>query len=229
MTQEFTANHLPRPICKEYLYGKAVNEYYSLICVVMVFLTDSLFYWLSTRLGKFARFDSLRREQIFVSLLLFTFLVFNNSVLLVLARANFDDSSFKLLSSMFSKGNSADFGPEFYRDMGTLMLLNAVILSARPVINFCFMKSAWSLVRFYKSNLRYRYHLNNDVDDMKFFELFVGPHYNFATSTASTNCLAFITIVFGLAFPILYPVCLLGVVAQYCVERYSLATFHQLP
>ena len=39
----------------------------------------------------------------------------------------------------------------------------------------------------------------------------------------------FITIVFGLAFPLFYIVCILSFVIKYTVERYTLARFYKLP
>lgn len=56
-----------------------------------------------------------------------------------------------------------------------------------------------------------------------------GPEYNFSSKAASLNCVIFMTISLGTAFPYFYGIALFAIVVQYIVERYSLAVFYKLP
>ena len=64
---------------------------------------------------------------------------------------------------------------------------------------------------------------------MKYEEIFGAPEYQFHKKLASLNAAVFITIVFGLAFPLFYIVCIFAFVIKYTVERYTLARFYKLP
>jgi hypothetical protein len=76
---------------------------------------------------------------------------------------------------------------------------------------------------------KYKNHTNNDTDNMKFLELKSGPEYNFCSKAASLNCVLFMTVSLGTAFPFFYGIALFAIVIQYIVERYSLAMFYKLP
>jgi len=71
--------------------------------------------------------------------------------------------------------------------------------------------SELKLSRYIKTNFFYKNHSNNHTDNIKFLEMNVGPEYPFQVKLASLNALLFITIVFGLAFPLLYPISILGI------------------
>ena len=71
--------------------------------------------------------------------------------------------------------------------------------------------------------------MNNRNDTLKFEELYAAPEYNFHKKMASLNAAVFITIVFGIAFPLFYVVCLIAFIIKYLVERYTLAMFYRVP
>jgi hypothetical protein len=104
-----------------------------------------------------------------------------------------------------------------------------VILALQPIIyvslEYCYLKCD----RYVKKNHSYKNHKNNHTDNIKFLEMNVGPEYPFQLKTPSLNVLLFITLVFGLAFPLLYVIAILGIILQYMVERYTLAKFYRLP
>ena len=103
-----------------------------------------------------------------------------------------------------------------------------ILLSIRPVIEIAFELLLVSIRRSIK-NRSYQYHTNNNNDILKYEEIYAAPEYHFHKKFASLNAAVFITIVFGIAFPIFYIVCMFAFVVKYVVERYTLARFYQLP
>jgi len=67
------------------------------------------------------------------------------------------------------------------------------------------------------------------TENLNFLRLVAGPRYDLELRPASLNALLISTIVFGCALPLLYPVCLAGVVVQYLNERLTLAKVYRLP
>lgn len=108
------------------------------------------------------------------------------------------------------------------------MFANLIFLALRPVIEIAFELLYVSVKRSIK-NRAYQYHSNNSNDCLKYEEIFGAPEYLFHKKLASLNAAVFITIVFGLAFPLFYIVCILAFVIKYVVERYTLARFYKLP
>mmetsp|Transcript_12409 Transcript_12409/g.20845 ORF Transcript_12409/g.20845 Transcript_12409/m.20845 type:complete len:335 (-) Transcript_12409:40-1044(-) len=87
----------------------------------------------------------------------------------------------------------------------------------------------YRMVRFYRQQVKYRSHGNNNLDSIKFMELHAGPEYLFHMKTASLNAVIFIALAMGLAFPLLFLIALLAIAVQYIVERYTLARVYRLP
>ena len=104
-----------------------------------------------------------------------------------------------------------------------------MILSLRPVINVAAEVVFIKFDRWLKTRYLYSTHDNNQSDNMKYLELNAGPEYNFSVKTASLNVVIFMTVMFGMAFPMFYMICLFGVVIQYITERYTLAVWYRLP
>ena len=75
----------------------------------------------------------------------------------------------------------------------------------------------------------YKNHTNNLEDNLKFFELYVGPEYYLQLKSAPTNACIFISLIFGHAFPYFYFLALFSIIIQYIVERFSIAYFYRQP
>jgi len=165
------------------------------------------------------------------SVTIFVCLLLNSCILPMLLQANFStDYPGSFMDNTFSfGGRNSDFSSNWYRDIGPQLILNLVFLSILPVIMVTAEYLQLRANRFFKRHFYYKGHNNNMTDNMKFLELNAGPEYNFVTKTASLNCVLFITLVFGAAFPVFYLIAVVAVIIQYSVERYTLACFYRLP
>ena len=67
------------------------------------------------------------------------------------------------------------------------------------------------------------------TDLLKIVDLYAGPEYCFYYKCAQTKILVFMCMIFGPAFPILYLICLVGIIIQYFLERILLTYFYKLP
>jgi hypothetical protein len=170
------------------------------------------------------RTHSLSTERVLTSFTLFATLFVDNCVLPILVRSNFKEYGVKTFD-----GRNTDFGASFYPDVGHQLVLNLLILSLRPVLNMSSEVLWTKLSRWVKTSFTYIAHDNNMSDNIKYLEMYAGPEYNFQRKSASLNVVIFMTVVFGFAFPLFYPICLFGVMIQYITERYTLAIWYRLP
>ena len=126
-------------------------------------------------------------------------------------------------------GRNSDFGFMWYQDIGSQLLISMILLSLHPIINTLFEMIVLKSLRYLRRFHFYRHHDNNQVDNIKFLELYAGPEYQFQRKTATLNAVLFISICLGTAFPIFYIIALFAIIIQYIVERYTLAVFYRLP
>ena len=148
----------------------------------------------------------------------------------ILVRSNFSEySNDPELAAIFSSGTNTDFGDAWYQQFSYLLIINASVLALTPVINAC-GQSVWIKVsRWIKREFIYASHDNNATDNIKYLELNAGPEYQFELKTAPLNCVLFTTLIFGMAFPLLYAVAIVAILIQYVTERYTLAMLYRLP
>lgn len=151
-------------------------------------------------------------------------LLLDTCILPILVRSNFSEYGIKQFD-----GRNTDFGASFYPDVGHQLVLNLLILSLRPLINVSFEVLWLKFSRYFRLNFLYSTHDNNLTDNIKYLELNAGPEYCFQRKTAALNVVIFMTLMFGVAFPLFYPICLFAVIIQYITERYTLAVWYRLP
>ena len=147
----------------------------------------------------------------------------------LMVRANFNEyGRDSWVAYFFNNGRYSDFNDEWYQVVGSQLFATLILMSIRPVIEMAFEILAVKIKRSMKDR-NYKHHTNNYSDALKYEEMFAAPEYNFHKKIASINATVFITIVFGIAFPIMYIVCIFAFFVKYVVERFTLARFYRLP
>jgi hypothetical protein len=175
------------------------------------------------------RYFSLEKERAAISFAMFLSLVIDACIIPILVRSNFDEyGKDSFIVYFFNNGRYSDFGAECYPILGKQLYFTLILLSIRPILE---MLGEASLIKIKRSikNHSYRFHRNNDTDPLKYLELYAGPEYKFHKKMASLNAVLFITIVFGMAFPIFYAICFFAFAVKYFVERHTIAKFYRVP
>lgn len=192
--------------------------------------TNLLFALACEPLIRFICSNSLRVQQLQVNIALFCLLLANSCFIPLMARSNFtENGENSILAYLFDKGRNNDFGAKWYSDFGPQLALNLFFLALLPVVNYLLRVGFVNLRRRIKLKYFYNRHTNNQSDNIKFFEIYTGPDYNFATKSASLNVVLFCTLTFGFGLPILYPIAIFAILVQYVTQRYVIAIFYRLP
>ena len=148
-----------------------------------------------------------------MSVFIFLIYLINTCLVPILLQANFSvDYKDSFMDRSFSAGGrNSDFGVHWYPDIGNQLLICTIVLSLQPIICMILEFLHIKLDRYFKRNFTYKYLDNNHTDNIKFLEMNVGPEYPFQVKTASLNSVLFITLVFGMAFPLLYPIAIFAI------------------
>ena len=179
-------------------------------------------------LVRFVGMHRLYLEKAAISFVYFGALMLNSICIPILVKTSFREyTEEQLVATLF--GSNTDFGDAWYHQFSYLLLVNTFVLATTPLLNV-FLSLVWlKLSKFTKREFLYAHHTNNETDNMKYLELNAGPEYQFEMKTAPLNAVLLTTLVFGLAFPLLYVVALFALIVQYLTERITLALLYRLP
>lgn len=223
-------SHGGQPICRQYLVSSFITNYYGILTSTSNFIINLAIMLFAETLIFAIGLHYKTTERVLVNVVLFVCLILNSMLLPLMLQANFSaDYPDSLLDHLFSAGGrNSDFNSTWYEDISSQLTLTLIFLSLMPLILVYIEALQLKLTKWILKR-KYANHTNNNSDNIKFLELKSGPEYNFATKAASLNCVIFMTISLGTAFPYFYGIALFAIVIQYIVERYSLALFYKLP
>lgn len=74
-------------------------------------------------------------------------------------------------------GRNSDFGSTWYADIGDQLMISMILLSLQPIFNTIFEMIVLKSLRYVRRFHFYRNHDNNQVDNIKFLELYAGPEH----------------------------------------------------
>jgi len=163
----------------------------------------------------------------------FIALFFNTGILLVLTNANLSDVS-GWLSAVFS-GTFYDYSPKWYANVGSVlvstMLLNAFMPPIFEAITngtawlFQTMDNGW---RCCKKKEERMYHTKT-TQIYQYLDLYTGPDYIVHYKYSGVLNVIYVTMLYGLGLPALFPIAFLSFFIYWATERYQLAYTYQLP
>ena len=156
---------------------------------------------------------------------------FNTAILLLLVYANFTDSSLPLTS--FFNGPFYDYSDRWYAIVGSQIVKTMVINSILPPITegvgvimawfFRRKDQGWErgkVERFYKTKTTQIY---------QYLDLYSGAEYIIHFKQSMLLNITFVTMMYGLGLPILFPVAAFSYFVFWATERYQMAYNYQLP
>ncbi len=153
---------------------------------------------------------------------------FNTAFLLLLANANFSETHIPFMQDIFV-GKYTDFHPNWFAEAGETLVKAMVINAFMPAIEFCgFWTMKEGLRRLDRSFGRDTYK-SKKKSILQYVEAYSGPEYliHFRYSSILNN--VFVTMMYGTALPILYPISLVAFIVLYCTERCLIFYYYKQP
>lgn len=162
-------------------------------------------------------------------------LFFNTAILMLLTNANFTEFGGPL--GTIIKGHFYDYSPTWYATVGNTlvqtMLLNAfmpfIFESLQCVLRWFFI--AWDSGQWCNCCKRKheRYYSTKQRQIYAFVDLYAGPEYIIHFKFASVLNVTYVTMMYGLGLPLLFPIALLSYFVFWLVERFMIAYIYKLP
>jgi len=152
----------------------------------------------------------------------------NTGFLILLVQANLKEVDFPLADSVFN-GHFYDYLPLWYTAVGYKLTQTMIINSVFPTIEFGIAYArAWVFRRMDRSWGSDTYKTKKTSIQL-YVDLYSGPEYMIHFKYSGIMNVTFVTMMYGLGVPILFPIAAFSYFVLYTVERLTTSYFYQLP
>lgn len=148
--------------------------------------------------------------------------------MIILSSANLQYTNIPILNQ-YLRGSYTDFTHDWYRDIGAIIVKAMLIASIMPVVEFFIsfgQKYAFRLLDrgFGRDSFR-----SKKKSVQQYADLYSGPDYMMHFRFSTIMNITFVTLTYGAALPVLYPIALWSFVVLYTVERIMVCYYYKQP
>jgi hypothetical protein len=194
---------------------------------VIILVTNTILKFISIALVKWIGEDTYSEQLRSITNAIFIAQFFNTGILLLLVNANFNEVG--LPGGSIFKGPYYDYVPYWYVAVGyrltQTMIINAMLpLAIAPLGVFLKNRSKKSD----RSGTDDEY--STKISNLnRYIELYSGPEYDIHFKYSGVLNILYVTMMYGLGIPLLFPVAALSYFILYTFERLTVAYFYQQP
>lgn len=214
------------PICDQYskdqLVGLGLSNIVSFSIVIVNFILRTANMILIKYIGHHT--ESKQTTGIMTSI--FVSSLFNTAILLLLANANTQQT---WLFWLPFKGEYPDLTYEWYNDVGSSLIITMLTAAFMPAVEFMIQLSMRTAFRILDSGFKCRKYSTKKKTIQQYVNLYSGPEYMMHFKYAAMLNVVFVTFMYGLAVPLLFPIATIFFAVSWVVERLSLAYSYRKP
>lgn len=152
----------------------------------------------------------------------------NTGFLILLVQANLQEVNFPLADSVFN-GPFYDYLPLWYTAVGYKLTQTMIINSIFPIIEFGIAYSKLWVFRKMDRSWGTDTYKTKKTNMQTYVDIYSGPEYMIHFKYSSIMNVTFVTMMYGLGVPILFPIAAFSYFVFYTLERLLTAYFYQLP
>lgn len=150
---------------------------------------------------------------------------FNTGILLLLVNAIMTEHSPKFITQFISTGKYFDYTPFWYKDVGAKIVKTMMINSIMPYITLM----STFMVPWIMQKMDGNPYNTKKTSMAKFKMLHGGKDYIIHFKYSNVLNICYITCMYGLGMPILFPISVINFLNQYFCERVIVAYFMKMP
>lgn len=213
-------------ICKDYKYdllkGTGLSTAVSLLTVVINIILRTINIKLIQLIGYHTESE---QTQVIMKSIFFTQFI-NTAILLLLVNANTQQT---FLAFLGLDGQFPDFTFEWYIDIGPALIQTMFIAAIFPIIEFGYgYPMKWFFRRLDKGKDPSG-NTTKKVTIQQYVNLFAGPDHLLHFKYSSVMNVTFVTFMYGLALPLLFPIALLAFFVLYVTEKLTITYYYKKP
>lgn len=153
---------------------------------------------------------------------------FNTALLLLMVNARFTDQNSTF--SFFSRDQGMpDFNSQWFNEIGTT-LVGAMLFNVYwPVVEFFVFFGMRSTFRFLDRGFSFNPSKTKKTTLQQYIELYSGPVFFIHFKYSSVLNITFVTMMYGLGLPVLFPIASISILTLYCMEKLMLHYSYREP
>ena len=169
---------------------------------------------------------SMQVRSIMTSIFVISFI--NTAIILLLTNANLD---YSVLSFIPLKNQYPDIDMNWYIEVGPSLVQTMLICAVYPPLEFFGFYGILALTRYMDSGWYCcrREKKTKKVTQQQYVNLYGGPTYAIHFKYSSIMVQVFVSFFYGLFLPVLFPICLFGLINMYVTERMCMAYYYKQP
>lgn len=214
------------PVCRMYTEdffgGQTLSTIVSVSIVIINLVLRSCMLNLITWIGFHT--ESAQTNAIMTSIFVVQF--FNTAILLILTNANTEIAG---LSFIPLKGKYPDLNFEWYNDIGASFVITMITAALFPIIEFSIGFSQKLVFQFLDRGCSCNSQKTKKVTIQGYINLYSGPEYMMHFKYSGMMNVLFVTFMYGLAIPLLFPIALMAFTIQYVCEKLTITYFFRKP
>ena len=156
---------------------------------------------------------------------IFVIQFFNTAIWNLLTNANLNES----LGIPIFKGSYPDFTFNWYLDFGVPLITAMIINAVFPLIEFAMWYGIRILYILNDKGWSWKRYKTKKISIQQYINLYAGPEYLIHNNYSSILNIVFVTFMYGLAIPLLFPITLLSLVIVYIIEKLCIVYYYKEP
>jgi len=209
--------------CEKFFKDKTVSFILGTAISFIIIAVNTILKILIIKLIETIRYDTQSEKIAAITNGVFIAQFFNTGILLLLVNANISEH---FLGKFISSGKYYDYYPEWYQDVGTKIVKTMIINCIMPYITLGTSVMIPKMMRLLDGGNPYK---TKKTSMAKFKMLHGGKDYVIHFKYSNLLNITYITMMYGMGMPILFPVAIVNYLNQYFCERYIVAYCMKLP
>ena len=217
--------------CQPYNHDQAVGKLLANSVAVLISVINIVLRTVNTKLIEYIGYPSVSRRTMNVMEAVFVTSFINTGIILLFTNA---DLRYSVLSFIPINAQYPDIGQNWYLDISSALARTMLVMAVFPYIEFAIgftMKTVFRLLDSgcfccRKGRAKFR---TKKVTLQQYINLYAGPDYIIHFKYASIIVQVYVSFMYGMFVPILYPIALFGIFNMYVIERLCLAYFYKQP
>lgn len=191
--------------------------------VVVNILLKLLCVWLVKQLN----FANLSQETKRIMILVFIIQFFNTGLIQLLVHADFSQLGFSFLS-FINAGYHPDFTVRWYKDVG-YMIIDAMTTNIyAPIIELIVaLATCFAFRTLDRGSIKEDTFKTKKTSLESFISLYGGPQYYLHSKYSNLLNIVYMTFMFGMGLPILFPIAFASFLVIYILERFLVAYYYR--
>ena len=158
---------------------------------------------------------------------MFTAQFFNTAILILLVYANLEEQSQGI--GQVLDGQFRDYSPNWYTLVGNNIVQTMFINAFMPIISESIVIATGSIFRCIDRGCTRDIYKTRQSQIYSYIDLYVGPDHVIHFKYSQLLNVTFVTMMYGLGMPILFPIAGVSYLVFWLVERYQIAYTYPMP